>query len=106
MYFTGWPGLSKRQNLGGSVVVVEEVVVDIVVLGVVDLTVKICQGTEGYLGGTVGIMGVGGKVGIFQLFGLVGHLLGLGFCHEGVRVGGGGGGRVLGGGLVLMGGSV
>ena len=83
--------------------------VDIVVLGVVDLTVKICQGTEGYLGGTVGIMGVGGKVGIFQLFGLVGHRLGLlllGFCHDGVRGGGGGGGRVLGGGRVRIGGSV
>lgn len=76
-----------------------------VVDGVVDLTVKICQGTEGFLGGTVGIMGVGGKVGLFQLLGRLGHLLGLGFCHEGVR-GGGGGGRVRGGGLVRIGGSV
>ena len=82
-----------------------------VVDGVVDLTVKICQGTEGYLGGTVGIMGVGGKVGLFQLLGLVGHLLGfwlLGCGREGGR-GGGGGGLVFllgGGGLVRIGGSV
>lgn len=70
------------------------VVVDMVVLVVVRIE-KICHGFEGYLGGTVGFIGVGALVPKFQ-FCVVPHRLGLGFCH---------GGRVMMGGLVTIGGS-
>lgn len=66
------------------------------VVVVVVLIEKICQGLDGYLGGTVGIIGVGGLVAKFQLFVVTtaGHRSGVcGGC-------GCGGGCHIGGGLV------
>jgi hypothetical protein len=91
--------------LGGSVVVVVVVVVTTVD---VFLVVKIFgHGGVGYIGGLVGIIGVGGYCVTRLLPDVVGHLLGSGLLlvglvggRWGVLSGGGGGG------LVRMGGSV